>query len=43
MKETRRNHGAIFKAQVVLAGVRGDKAVAELAEQFSVYHTQITE
>ena len=43
MKKTRRNHGATFKAQVALAAVKGDKTLAELAEQFSVHPTQITE
>lgn len=43
MKRTRRNHGATFKAQVALAAVRGDKTLADLAEQFRVHPTQITE
>ena len=43
MKRTRRNHGAPFKAQVALAAVKGDKTLAELAEQFGVHSTQITE
>lgn len=43
MKRTRRHHGAAFKAQVALAAVKGDKTLAELAEQFSVHPTQITE
>ena len=43
MKRTRRNHGAPFKAQVALAAVKGDKTLAEVAEQFSVHPTQITE
>ena len=43
MKRTRRNHGAAFKAQVALAAIKGEKALAELAEQFSVHPTQITE
>ncbi|MEK6804530.1 MAG: IS3 family transposase, partial [Nitrospirota bacterium] len=43
MKRTRRNHGVTFKAQVALAAVKGDKTRAELAEQFQVHPTQITE
>ena len=43
MKRTRRNHGATFKAQVAVAAVKGDKTLAEIAEQFHVHPTQITE
>ena len=43
MKRTRRNHGATCKAQVALSAVKGDKTLAELAEQFQVHPTQITE
>ena len=43
MKRTRRNHGAAFKSQVALAACKGDKTLAELAEQFGVHPTQITE
>jgi transposase-like protein len=43
MKRTRRNHGATVKAQVALAAVKGDNTLAELAEQFRVHPTQITE
>jgi transposase len=43
MKRTRRNHGATFKAQVAFAAVKGDKTLAELATQFGVRPTQITE
>ena len=43
MKRTRRNHGATFKAQVALAAVKGDKTLGELAEQFDVHPTQITD
>ena len=43
MKRTRRNHGATLKAQVALAAVKGDQTLAELAEQFRVHPTQITE
>jgi transposase len=43
MKRTRRNHAAAFKAQVALAAVKGDRPLAELAEQFQVHPTQITD
>ena len=43
MKRTRRNYGATFKAQVALAACKGDKTLAELATQFGVHPTQITE
>ncbi len=43
MKSTRRHHGATFKAQVALAAVKGDKTLAELAEQFRAHPTQIPE
>ena len=43
MKRTRRNHGATFNAQVAVAAIKGDKTLTELAEQFSVHPTQITE
>lgn len=32
-----------FKAQVALAAIKGDKTMAELAEQFSVHPMPITE
>ena len=43
MKKTRRNHSAIFKAKVALAAVKGDKTLAELAEQFEVHANQIAQ
>jgi len=41
MARRRRNHTATFKAKVVLARVRGEKILAELAEHFDVHHNQI--
>lgn len=43
MNRTRRNHGSTFKAQIALAAVRGEKTVAEWAEQFHAHPIQITE
>ncbi|WP_119629369.1 IS3 family transposase [Methylocaldum marinum] len=43
MKRKRRNHSAAFKAKVALAALKGDKRLAELAEQFEVHVNQITQ
>ena len=42
-KRTRRNHTPAFKAKVALAAVKGDKTLAELAQQFDVHPNQITQ
>jgi transposase len=40
-RRTRRNHTPAFKAKVALAAVKGDKTLAELAQQFDVHQNQI--
>ena len=42
-KRPRRNHTPAFKAKVALAAVKGDKTLAELAQQFDVHPNQITQ
>jgi transposase-like protein len=41
MRRKRRNHSPAFKAKVALAANKGDKTLAELAEQFDVHPNQI--
>ena len=36
-RRKRRNHGSAFKAKVALAAVKGERTLAELAEQFDVH------
>jgi transposase len=42
-RRPRRNHTPAFKAKVALAAVRGDKTLAELAQQFDIHPNQITQ
>src|SRR5688572_5365318 len=42
-KRPRRNHSPAFKAKVALASVKGEKTLAELAQQFDVHPNQITQ
>lgn len=41
-KRTRRTHSPAFKAKVALAAVKGEKTLAEVAQQFDVHPNQIT-
>ena len=41
-RRPRRNHSAAFKAKVALAAIKGDRTLAQLAEQFDVHPNQIT-
>ena len=41
-KRSRRTHSPAFKAKVALAGFKGEKTLAELAQQFDVHPNQIT-
>jgi transposase-like protein len=40
--EQRRNHTPAFKAKAALSAVKGDRSVAQLAEQFDVHPSQVT-
>ena len=42
-KRARRNHSPAFKAKVALAALKGEKTLAELAQQFDVHANQITQ
>ena len=41
-RRPRRNHTPAFKAKVAMAAIKGDKTIAQLAEQFDVHANQIT-
>jgi len=42
-RRKRRNHAPAFKAQVALAALKGDKTLAELAQQHDIHPNQITD
>jgi transposase len=41
-RRTRRNHSPAFKAKVALAAIKGERTIAQLADQFDVHPNQIT-
>ncbi len=41
-RRPRRNHTPGFKAKVALAAIKGDRTLAQLAEQFDVHPNQVT-
>jgi transposase len=41
-RRTRRTHARAFKAKVALAAIKGEKTLAELAQQYDVHPNQIT-
>ena len=42
-RRKRRNHSPTFKAQVAVAALKGDKTLAELAQQFDIHPNQIAD
>ena len=41
-RRARRTYGPAFKAKVALAAIKGEKTLAELAQQYDVHPNQIT-
>ena len=41
-RRARRNHTPAFKAKVALAAIKGDRTLAQIAEQFDVHPNQVT-
>ena len=41
-RRSRRTHSPVFKAKVALAALKGEKTLAELAQQYDVHANQIT-
>ena len=40
-RRPRRNHSPAFKAKVALAAIKGERTIAQLADQFDVHPNQI--
>jgi transposase len=41
-RRSRRTHSPSFKAKVALAAIKGERTIAQLADQFDVHPNQIT-
>jgi transposase len=41
-RRARRTHSVAFKAKVALAAIKGEKTLADLAQQYDVHPNQIT-
>ena len=42
-RRKRRNHSSAFKAKVALAATKGDRTVADIAQQYEVHPNQVTD
>ena len=41
-RRPRRNHSQAFKAKVAIAAIKGERTIAQIAEQFDVHPNQLT-
>jgi transposase-like protein len=41
-RRPRRNHSPAFKAKVAIAAIRGERTIAQIADQFDVHPNQVT-
>src|SRR5258706_4240012 len=41
-RRPRRNHSPAFKAKVAIAAIKGERTIAQIAEQFDVHPNQVT-
>ena len=42
-KTTRRNHSPVFKSKVTLVALKGEKTIAQLADQFGIHVSQVSD
>ena len=41
-RRPKRNHSPAFKAKVALAAIKGERTIAQIAEQFDIHPNQVT-